>query len=153
MYVKMIGHKERSNVESFFVRCDCGEEIVEFVKDDSEELDLYINAHCYYNRKVGMFSDFTFNGFSGLGTFITHLSLFVCNDVVRKQSTQIPDKANDKKHQYYLELDNDEYFLTFGLYNMSRKKGTNCVWEVVINKKNAEELLEELQRWMPMKKN
>lgn len=153
MYVQMIGHKKRSNVESFFVRCDCGQEIVEFVKDESEELDLYINTHCYYNRKVGMFSDFTFNGSSGLEIFITHLSLFVRNDAIPEQSTQIPDKANDKKYQYYLDLDNDGYFFTFGLHNMHRKKGNNCVWEVIINKKNAEELLEELLRWMPMKKN
>ena len=153
MYVKMIGHKKRSNVESFFVQCDCGKEIVEFVKDESEELDLYINAYCYYNRKAGIFSDFTFNGFSGLEAFITHLGLFVCNDVVPKQSTQIPDKANDEKHQYCLELDNDEHFFAFGLYNMGRKKGSNCIWEVIINREDAKELLEELLRWMSMKKN
>lgn len=152
MYVKMIGNKKRSNVESFFVRCDCGKEIVEFVKDDSEELDLYINAHCYYNRKAGMFSDFTFNGLSGLETFITHLGLFVCNNVP-KQSTQIPDKTNDEKHQYYLDLDNDEYLFTFGLYNMGREKGANCVWDVIIDKEDARELLQELLKWMSMKKN
>lgn len=153
MNVDMIGYKKLSNVESFFIQCDCGEEIVEFVKDDSEGLDLYIKTHCWYNRRVGVFSAFTFNGYSDIEVFITHLKSFVQDDVIPKQSTQIPDKTNDKKHQYYLDLDNDEYFFTFGLYNMSRKKGTNCVWEVIINKKNAEELLEELLRWIPMKKN
>ena len=153
MHVQMIGHKKRDNVESFFVRCACGEEIIEFVKDESEELDLYINTHCWYNRKVGMSSGFTFNGFSGLETFTTYLSSFVHDDAVPGQSTQIPDKTNDKKHQYYLDLDTDEYFFIFGLYNMGRKKGSNCVWEVIIDKRNAEELLEELSRWMPMKKD
>ena len=85
MHVQMIGHKKRDNVESFFVRCACGEEIIEIVKDESEELDLYINTHCWYNRKVGMFSSFTFNGFSSLETFITYLSSFVHDDAVPGQ--------------------------------------------------------------------
>ena len=150
--INFIGTQEYD--EQLFVQCDCGEEIIEFIRNVSEKdgVEYVILPHLQSANKTDTYPSFCFVNKGEFSEFLGVLKQ-------AKDDVDVPDVGifYDK----YLTCKNKQPGVLIIGYIKSDKmiaikkfatpkdalKVKNCSWEMFINRNKAIEILDILEKW------
>lgn len=134
-----------------YVKCTCGEHLIEFKRDDCEEVPLFhINFYGYYSLKVeDRYPDFWFNSETEFKYLVDTIKGWLDgthpNEFRLFHDYNLPDKRLKRKGPGVLLVGGtpDEFGFIKYSDEKSRKKD-KCTWEILLDKGMADKLYQKL---------
>ena len=151
MKSNIIESKNPVILHNTYVKCLCGEEIAEFqlIGEDENNFIFHINMHGWYSRLRERWSDFTFSSSITFMMFLSHLLKFLHNGKDEENVFECVDYNG--KGVLSVIFEEDKSLLSISKLKTAKSK--KATWEIVLNKKEVEELYQELRSWMMSEEN
>ena len=138
---KLICRKIWTN--NIYVVCDCGQEIVEIAKDTRE---FFLQYHGWYNKKRDKLVNFTFYDKRDFVKFLNQMDRYVEGEFMDLPETYY-DKIKTKRKVYGTLLVGYDPW-GFCICKYPNKRIRHCTWEIVLQRDQVKELVEELRSWL-----
>lgn len=128
---------------NIYVVCECGQEIVEFAEDAGE---FFLQYHGWYNNKRDKLVDFTFYDKSDFVKFLNQMDRYVEGEFIDLPETYYDKIKTERKVYGTLLVGYDPW--GFYICKYPNKRIRHCTWEIVLQRDQVKELVEELRGWL-----